>query len=458
MIKTKRKWDKIDIGITIIFFVFFGSLLLTGEPLFLSDSFQHENQFVSREPVYALWIQLLRAIFFDGYRWVIIIIQNLLAAFSYAMFTRFLRREYKMPVWAVILSMGIIVSPHIITPIVSATHMVITNSILSEGISFSLYLYFVKYMLLTLNQRNILGKTAFLALGWAFLLTLVRGQLLTLFIVWVIVEGLLAIGKKKYLKMVWIFGFFILSFALRLLLICSYNYLEQGLFVNTVASKAMSVANVLYVSDREDGEFIADAELREVFYQIYDKADEAGLNYKFSPKGMMNRAMHHDDCHDALNFDYFSVNIRDYIYEKTGVGPEDYQRLLLEQDKVAASLQKALLPHVLGKYIYNYLSMCLLGFVRSIAAEHAILNLYALIMYIFYFIMMILAWKTEGKKQYAEMMALFLLMIVGNVTATALILQCISRYMLYNLPLFYIALLCLFVSYMEKRKGEQNGI
>ena len=68
-----------DISIFLIFTVFFGFLLLTGEPLYLGDSFQHEMQFVTREPVYALLIQFLRWLSPENHYELIIIVQNILA-------------------------------------------------------------------------------------------------------------------------------------------------------------------------------------------------------------------------------------------------------------------------------------------------------------------------------------------------------------------------------------------
>jgi hypothetical protein len=56
-------------------------------------------------------------------------------------------------------------------------------------------------------------------------------------------------------------------------------------------------------------------------------------------------------------------------------------------------------------------------------------------------------------------MALVLLLIVGNVTATSLMIMCISRYVLYNLPLFYLALILLVKEYIGiymAKKLERN--
>ena len=69
---------KTDISIFFVFMVFFGFLFITGEPQYLGDTFQHENQFVTREPVYALLIQFLRWLSPNYHYELIIIVQNVL--------------------------------------------------------------------------------------------------------------------------------------------------------------------------------------------------------------------------------------------------------------------------------------------------------------------------------------------------------------------------------------------
>ena len=272
---------------------------------------------------------------------------------------------------------------------------------------------------------------------------------MTLLIVWFLVIGVKAVLNHKGKKLIWLTIMLAVSFVGRGMLVKTYNYLEQGIFVNTVSGQAMSVANVIYVSDREDGEAIQDEELRALFYEIFDAAYADGMNYRFSGDGLIARAQHHEECHDALNFDYFAVSAKEYISETKGIYVTDYQRMMVEVDKVASALMKELLPQVIEKYVYNYIAMITMGFIRSVAYVHPILNWYALLIYLCAVVLMILLWKKNKKSKTAPFMAVVLLMIVGNVTATSFMLQCISRYMIYNLPLFYIAGLTMLIEYVQ---------
>ena len=446
-----------DLSILIVFTIFFGFLLITGEPLYLGDSYQHEMQFVTREPVYALLIQFLRWISPEHHYQLVIIVQNILAIVTNTIFVCTMRRLLNLKWYLLPPFILILLAPHIMTPIASATGMVITNSLLSEGISYSLYLIFIMYLLKAVWSRTLLGRDCVLAFVWAIIVSLVRGQFMILILVWFLAMGCIALLQKKWKQAVVLLVMLAAAFAGRGLLVKTYNYCEQGLFVSTASGKAMSVANVLYVADREDGEAIEDEGLRSVFYEIYDRAYADELNYRFSPDGLLDRARHHEECHDSLNFDYFAIAAKEYVTETTGVTVENYQLMMVEVDKVAAAMMQELMPQVFGRYVYNYIAMVAMGLVRSVAVIHPVLNWYALTAYLLAIVLMIYVWVQKHDSKAAPFMALVLLMIAGNVTGTSLMLQCISRYMLYNLPLFYLAGALLLIEcydILKNRKGR----
>lgn len=438
-----------DISIFIVFMAFFGFLLITGEPLYLGDSFQHEMQFVTREPVYALLIQFLRWVSPEHHYWFVIIVQNILAVVANTIFMCVVRRELKLKWPVLVMFVAILLSPHILTPIASASGMVITNSLLSEGISYSLYLFYMMYILKAIWRRESFGKDSILAFCWAIFVSLVRGQFMILILVWLLVVGLIALLQKRWKQIVLFVVMLAVAFVGRGLIVKTYNFCEQGLFVDTVSGKAMSVANVLYVANREDGEAIEDEGLRAAYYEIFDRAYADGMNYQFSPEGLLARAAHHEECHDSLNFDYFAIAAKEYVTKTTGITVEDYQRMMVEVDKVASVLMAELLPQVLSRYIYNYIAMVMMGLVRSVAFVHPIFNWYSLLIYLIAVMLMIYVWRKQPSSKAAPFMALVLLMIMGNVTGTSLMIQCISRYMLYNLPLFYMAGLLLILECYE---------
>lgn len=450
------KKDKIDLIYFGIFVLFFGCLLLTGEPVYTGDTFQHENQMIMREPAYALLIQFLRFLSPKGHYQILIILQNILAVLANTAVVAFLRRRFDLNVPAVLLFTGILLVPHIMTPVFSSTHLVLTNALMTEGILFSLYPPAFVSLLDMMYAQKAVGKESLRTIGLFFLLSLVRGQMMVLFVVWFLAAFVLAvknavrarvdgtntfelaeqIGKQGLMAAL---AVFVAVFAARTLTVRLYNYCEQGLFVDTVSGKAMSFANVLYVADREDGSAITDSGLRALFYEIYDSADADGMNYKYAPPGMLGRAAHHEKCHDELNFTYFGEPARRYIGETQGLSADRYQELMMAVDGVADELGGQLMPQVFVRYALNYISVTALGFIRTVAYDTIGLSWYAFFIYVAAVALTIALWRKDPESRAAAFMALVLITIIGNVCATALMIQCISRYMIYNMPLFYMA-------------------
>ena len=457
--KNVRNVQLQDLLFGAVFAAFFAYLLFTGEPVYTGDTFQHENQMIMREPGYALLIQFLRFLSPERHYWILITLQNLLAAAANTAVVVFMRRRFGLGLPGSFVFTGILLVPHIMTPLFSSTHLVLTNALMTEGILFSLYpLAFIQLLRAMWSGRP-MGRESICALIWLFVLSLIRGQMMVLFVVWFLLMFVLTvirgvqetekmgernntfvlaenIGRQGLMAMI---AAFIIVFTARSLVIHVYNYCEQGLFVDTASGNAMSFANVLYVADREDGEAIADERLRTLFYEMYDSADADQMNYKYAPSGILGRAAHHEQCHDDLNFIYFAEPAKQYVGETQNIYADRYQELMIAIDEVAGELSSQLMPQVLGRYILNYFSVAALGFVRTVAYEHPVLVWYAMFIYAAAVVLTLLLWRQSPQNRAASFMAAVLLTIAGNVCATALMIQCISRYMIYNLPLFYMA-------------------
>lgn len=473
--------DKLNFIFCGIFVAFFGCLLLTGEPIYTGDTFQHENQMIMREPGYALLIQILRFLSPERHYWLLIALQNLLAAAANTAVLVFMRRHFDLSMPVSFLFTGILLVPHLMTPLFSSTHLILTNALMTEGILFSLYPIAFIQLLRAMWSGRPTGWDSIRALILFFLISLIRGQMMVLFVVWFLVMFVLTviqgvqvteqsgsaqnsfvlaenIGRHGLLA---VLAAFIIAFSARSLVIHVYNYCEQGLFVDTASGKAMSFANVLYVADREDGEAIADDALRAVFYEMYDRADAEQMNYKYAPSGILGRAAHHEQCHDDLNFIYFAEPAKQYVGETKGIYADRYQELMIAIDEVAEALSAQLMPQVLGRYILNYFSVAALGFVRTVAYENPVLVWYTVFIYAAAVALTIWLWLRTPQSRAASFMAVVLLTIAGNVCATALMIQCISRYMIYNLPLFYMAGFLAFREFvMQKRTkilSERHG-
>ena len=125
--KKSVKLDKIDVYILLVFTIVFGAAFFCFPPMYVNDTFQHENQFVTREPVYALMIQGLKVIFPEegGYYKPIVLIQNVLAIFANFYFVRFLKNTFKLNGILTTMVIGIALLPHIMTPMFSVKRLII---------------------------------------------------------------------------------------------------------------------------------------------------------------------------------------------------------------------------------------------------------------------------------------------------------------------------------------------
>ncbi len=429
------------------YFVFGGLCLLFGYFLFfnevreLSDSFQYLNQFVSREPVYALLLQGLTVLFGESYTIHLSLIQNGLAVIGiYWLYYR-LTSLFKMnPLFQAATAIAL-VSPHVITPYAAKSGMIITNSVLTEGIALSLY-YIWAGMILTLilgkyeKNRN---RVIVLTMLFSVFLSMIRGQLMICIIVWMLAAVFRLAVDKQYKPIIFVIIGFVLCFAGKTQLTKLYNYLESGLYVNTVSSKPMILSNLVYLSDEEDGAGIEDEALKQTYENIVSEVKDQGLSVENAKGTIIERAQFHEFGHETINFDIIVPNLKRYIAEKDGIDENEYFELLIKLDEYAGAIFKKAFPSALPAFLKNYFVIASLGFVRSVAIDKGMLSYFAVLLYIVAIGLVLYLLRKDWKNPAAWFMIFVLVLICGTVFGTSIMIECISRYMIYNLPLFYIA-------------------
>ncbi|MCR5798948.1 MAG: hypothetical protein K6G69_02640 [Lachnospiraceae bacterium] len=449
--------DKLDIVIAVIIIALFGFFMFGFEVVVCGDSFQYEHQMPMREPVYSLLLQFLQLIKGEEYTILLGPLQNILAMicvyFSY-------RRLYELFGFKVLFRIAtalLLLVPHIITPLFSKTHIIITNNVMTEGITISIYYVWFTLLLCILRDfhkdRKTYTKAVVADLILALILAMTRGQMLVCLVVLLIVmcfktwstqteeikTDRAGISVKTGLIRT---SFYILTFFLiigiKTQLTKWYNLAESGCYVNTVSSKPMLLANIAYVCDEGDARYIKDPKLREAFTEIMRGIKFSNIGFDSAKGGIIDKAKFHESNHEIINFEHIDPALRPVIMSKYGITEARYNELMIREDELCGEMAKDLLPHVFGKYLKNYFVIASLGFVRTIAVERSILPLYSLVMYISALIMAV--WLTLRKRtDSASVMLVVLLTICGTVFGTSLVIQCIARYMIYGFPFFYIA-------------------
>lgn len=447
-----RKWKKFPFS-WLLPVLFFAALWLLGTTGIYNDSNQYIAMHIHREPLYSFFLWIFRSLFGETkYLDIVRFLQNGLAAFSVIWLAESLKKRFDFGQWMEALVCLILLAPHIITPVFSASGLVLSNGVISEALGLPLFYLFTAQCMKMVYTRQ--RGAALSSLLLSLFLSLVRGQMMFTILLWLVFAGAVVIVEKKKLakRLLICVVCTALAFGTRTLLVKSYNLVFNGYFINNTFGSVGLLANILYASDEEDAERIADQDARVMFELSYRLAKEQGATYQDAPEGFFNRAAHLEKWHDAIKFEMIEEPWRQ-LHDREGF--IDYIPENVESDRIAATIGKSLLPAVLGRWLYDYLALACYGLIRSIAVVHPLLNWYALTAYLAYIVLAALAWRKNHNSNAVWLAAFSLLAVLANVFATSMIIMCLSRYVIYGLPLFYVSgLMLLYELAGGKNAGE----
>ena len=431
-----RKWKKFPFS-WLLPVLFFAALWLLGTTGIYNDSNQYIAMHIHREPLYSFFLWIFRSLFGETkYRDIVRFLQNGRAAFSVIWLAESLKKRFAFGQWMEALVCLILLAPHIITPVFSASGLVLSNGVISEALGLPLFYLFTAQCMKMVYTRQ--RGAALSSLLLSLFLSLVRGQMMFTILLWLVFAGAVVIVEKKKLakRLLICVVCTALAFGTRTLLVKSYNLVFNGYFINNTFGSVGLLANILYAADEEDAERIADQDARVMFELSYRLAKEQGATYQDAPEGFFNRAAHLEKWHDAIKFEMIEEPWRQ-LHDREGF--IDYIPENVESDRIAATIVKSLLPAVLGRWLYDYLALACYGLIRSIAVVHPLLNWYALTAYLAYIVLAALAWRKNHNSNAVWLAAFSLLAVLANVFATSMIIMCLSRYVIYGLPLFYVS-------------------
>ena len=447
-----RKWKKFPFS-WLLPVLFFAALWLLGTTGIYNDSNQYIAMHIHREPLYSFFLWIFRSLFGETkYLDIVRFLQNGLAAFSVIWLAESLKKRFDFGQWMEALVCLILLAPHIITPVFSASGLVLSNGVISEALGLPLFYLFTAQCMKMVYTRQ--RGAALSSLLLSLFLSLVRGQMMFTILLWLVFAGAVVIVEKKKLakRLLICVVCTALAFGTRTLLVKSYNHVFNGYFINNTFGSVGLLANILYAADEEDAERIADQDARVMFELSYRLAKEQGATYQDAPEGFFNRAAHLEKWHDAIKFEMIEEPWRQ-LHDREGF--IDYIPENVESDRIAATIVKSLLPAVLGRWLYDYLALACYGLIRSIAVVHPLLNWYALTAYLAYIVLAALAWRKNHNSNAVWLAAFSLLAVLANVFATSMIIMCLSRYVIYGLPLFYVSgLMLLYELAGGKTAGE----
>ncbi|MCR4754389.1 MAG: hypothetical protein K5868_02545 [Lachnospiraceae bacterium] len=464
---------------------FFGMLVMWGVPMY-NDSKQYIDMHVHREPVYPLFLWVMRLIAGENSLILAGIVQCVLAVYaSYRFITYVLKsiclksiatEKTSLFQWIVASALTFtVITPYIITPLMSVTHVMLANGILSEALALPLFLLYVINLHMMMVERTDAGKIQMrhvaVSLALAFILSLIRSQMIVTLIAWVIVAVISVFTDKmiiikndnngnprKLITVIVLALVFFASIPLRTTLTKSYNYIFNGRYVDNVYTKLTMLSNIFYVTDRESGALIEDEDLQSIFYRLYDVMDENEWSYKYAGDSAADRAIYLEDMHDKVKFDVLEAGFRDIMNER---GMPDYIDYNLKAEEYSGKLIGILRPECFGKWFVDWMIMGCRGVVRSIAICHPVMYIYVVIVLVFSLIAMIRLIMRARKEKMTEtysaaaLMFIALLLLFGNAFGTAFTIMCLSRYMIYVFPLFYSAIIAVIAELLNRRGSDR---
>lgn len=472
--------DKVHIALMAILCVFFfGIVVLFGSPTY-NDSDQYIQMHVHREPLYPLFLWVLRKLTPAHYLTLASVLQSALCVFASYSFITYLEKAFTLKTIPVLLLCGIVTAPYILTPISSKMHVQLSAGIISESVAIPVFLLFIIWIHKALVSPDFSYPKLIRSFIISLILTLIRSQMIFTFVLWLIVALIMCIRhmdkpKTAALRAALCVLIFIAGMICRDTATRTYNYIFNGRYVDSVYSHINLLANMLYVTDRDMGEQIEDPNLRDIFYELYDRADENAALYIYagSPKAgagepeesgalnepgssygtgpdVVSRVIYLEEVHDLIKYDCIEYGLRDIVEESTGI--HDYIEYNRIADGYAGDLIGELLPLVSGRWLADVIILGSRGLIRNIAVVHPLMIVYAGLMLIIAFFITVNLFKRDIGDPAAMFMLTALLSVFGNSYSTAMVIMCLSRYMIYGFPVFYSGLMIAFISY-KKRLG-----
>lgn len=468
-LKNKRR-NKMNIGnlrkgaVLLFLIVVFAVIFLAGGAKTYPDTESYLKMSPVREPGYALLLNGVTALFGTGGFTVLAFLQNALAVCSVYLTASYIGSKFKEK-YVLFLTVFCMLLPYVVTPLFASSGIILSNAMISEGITVSLYNLYFLYLLKAVWETEKKQKYFVISLLLAFFLTLTRGQMYVALIAWVITAVILWIKQKNRKRACGAVLLFVLVLAARMICVNSYNFLVNGRYAGTTYGEVTILSNVIYVADKEDGEAIGDEQVRHLYYEIYEIAENGHMLWKDAPKDFTGEASFFSDMHDDIkDFGIFPV-LQNYVEKEEGI--TDYMDKSIRVDELASKMTKELLPSCGGKWIAHYVRNVAVGLIRTVAVVHPLLNIPSFIGYFVLIAAGIFLYRRKKDSRAVQMLCLTALLTAGNVAAVAITIMCLSRYMIYNMAFVYISAILLFVEMVRemaekkiknREREKENGI
>ena len=425
--------------------VFYLIFAFISGPVIGADSRGYIEMISAREPVYPILLWIFRSILGnDIYLWAVIIFQNLLMAFAVWYCTEKLWKRYCKSYLSMAGMYAVHAGVAFMCQFLAERGSIYSNNIMTEGITMSCWLIFMALLVDIVEECDYRKLT--IALILAAVMTDTRKQMAVAYIT---LFGSMFIGRIKrdnvkqyFTRLAILAGGIILSVIAALAGTRLYNYVLRGEFTQNTRDMNLVLTTSLYVSDKEDSSLIEEEAVRELFIRTMDILEESESNYSFAGKGWSALEAHYEDHFDVITVDTTGPLFVEYAQERGFAEGLDAEQ---EADRMSGVIVKSLIADNLGTYIKVYLASVLNGLINTVAKRNSLLDIYAFaaiiaVLGMSLYLLFVKNIPGADNKRASGRGGLYVLiaMCVNTGVAAALIF-CQSRYMIYNMALFYMA-------------------
>lgn len=420
------------------------------------DAPSYINMQSDREPGYCSFLCILCSLFGgDIYLHVAVIIQCLIAALAASALALSLQKRFSLHWFWMLCILVMQYGITLLNRFVAQRRYSYYNSIETEGLTYSLWVFFFLSILGILYDKN--RKSIITAVIWSIVLISIRKQMMiTLVLVFLCVLTIRFMDKRKWYKaLIEAIAIAAISMLGTNLVDYTYNFATRGVFAKHTGDSSFILGTEIYLADTEMVEVVEQEEYKGIFLEIMRRADEEQYNIAYAGKGWHNIEDHYSLSYDRIKFDIVNVVVREY---------QDANHVPQEQrddnyNEIAGTLMKDLLPSSIPRLIKLFFCNVIHGLITTVLKVHPVLNWAALFLYLVYILLFVwLIWKKSYRKVTVSVLpfaAITMIAILGNVCLTSITIYCQMRYMLYNTALFYQSgLLMLLEAWNVMRKEE----
>lgn len=418
------------------------------------DAMQYVNMDGVLPPLYPVFLMLLRSIFGNNlYLSITVVIQSILASASIVCILHFLKKEYHLSWLGLTSFMFVLLAPWVRDGMREAPRYMGSHLILTEAIAIPLFYAYVWSAMVTLKKKNISSFLLMNVISALIMMARAQFKVCVPLNLCVLVYLLFVQEKRRG------------TFAIKGVILILAAYLITGAAEDAYTTartgttenawnSSYFLLHVMYASDEEDVSEYQDANLQELYTQLYHQLDEEQYNYKYLQGSLYNKSWHW-----SKNFSKYYRDLKETVTEYVKEQGITEQVALDEKiaEYVDGLLQPLMLKHGLksfGLSLYQLpISMC--SNVFLLKENHLWISyIGTILIYVFTVIVSVKRFLQKKDSFAVWMMVFIMFFMIGNSVVVGYVLHTQSRYLMYSMGIFYVTLGLICVELWRNRREK----